>query len=234
MEILGFIPARGGSKSIPHKNIVPLGGQPLIVYTFRAAKASRRLTRVLLSTDDPAIAKLGKKFGIEIPFMRPAHLAKDKTPMKDVIKHALKVLKEKENYKPDLIVLLQPTSPLREAKHIDAAVDLLLKTGADSVVSVTEVPHQFNPVSLMKLKNGKLISFAKGPLILRRQDKPKLYARNGPAVFVAKREVFARKDSLFGGHCRPFFMNPESSIDVDEALDLKLAEFFLGLHRKKK
>ncbi len=234
MEILGFIPARGGSKTIPHKNIVPLGGQPLIVYTFRAAKASRRLTRIFLSTDDPAVAKLGKKFGIETPFMRPAHLAKDKTSMKDVVKHALKVLKEGEGYEPDLVVLLQPTSPLREAKHIDAAVDLSLKTKADSVVSVTEVPHQFNPVSLMKLKGEKLVSFAKGPLILRRQDKPKLYARNGPAVFVAKREVFIRSGGLFGGHCEPFFMDPESSIDIDEPLDLKLAQFFLGLRRKKR
>lgn len=227
MDILGLIPARGGSKSIPHKNIALLVGRPLLAYTCDAALASQRLTRVILSTDDPVIAQVGQQCGVEVPFIRPADLATDDTPALNVIQHALRVLDEMESYRPEVVVLLQPTSPLRRAEHIDEGVDILLKTGADSVVSVVEIPHQFNPVSQMRLDDGKLVPLLEGPLILRRQDKPQVYARNGPAV-LAMRRITIEKGVLYGEDCRPLLMNAEDSLDVDEPFDLAVAEVILS------
>lgn len=232
MEILGLIPARGGSKSIPNKNITLLAGRPMLAYTCEAALASQYLKRIILSTDDPTIAEVGRKCGVEVPFLRPSKLAQDETPMLDVVRHVLNWLQEKEGYKPDIIVLLQPTSPLRKAEHIDAAVNILIKSGAESVVSVIEVPHQFNPVSVMRLENGKLVSFLPSPSILRRQDKPQIYARNGPVVLVTRREIILGKNSLYGDDCRPYIMNERDSIDVDTPLDLEIAAFHIEQRRK--
>jgi CMP-N-acetylneuraminic acid synthetase len=228
VDVLGLIPARGGSKSIPHKNIASLAGRPLLAYTCDAALDSQRLTRVVVSTDDPAIADVARACGVEVPFMRPAELARDDTLALDYIRHALNTLEEEEGYRPQVIVLLQPTSPLRRAEHIDGGVDLLLETGADSVVSVVEVAHQFNPVSVMRIEGGKLVPFLAGPLISRRQEKPLVYARNGPAVLVMRREVILQKGSIYGDDCRPLVMDAESSLDVDTPLDLELAAFFLA------
>lgn len=227
-EILGLIPARGGSKAIPQKNLAFIAGRPLLAYTCDAALASKQITRTVLSTDNQAIVAAGRHCGVEAPFMRPANLAQDETPMLDVLRHTLKTLQESESYWPDVIVLLQPTSPLRRAEHIDAAVDLLIKTGADSVVSVVEVPHQYNPVSLMHLEAGKLVSFSKESPILRRQDKPILYARNGPAILVIQRNVLFERNSLYGEDCRPLIMDSQDSIDIDNPFDLEWAEFLLS------
>ncbi len=205
-----------------------MAGKPLLSYTCEAALASKRLTRVVLSTEDPAIAEIGKQWGVEIPFFRPAALAKDETPSLDVVQHVLRKLQENECYQPTVIVLLQPTSPLRRPEHIDQAVDILLETRADSVVSVMEVPHQFSPVSLMELKNEKLVSLQEGGLpILRRQDKPRLYARNGPAVLAVRTQVIMEGNNLYGKDCRPFVMDPLDSIDIDGPADIEIAEFLL-------
>lgn len=235
MEVLGLIPARGGSKGIPHKNIALLAGRPLLAYTCEAALASQRLTRIILDTDESKIADIGRQCGVEAPFLRPAELAKDDTPILEVLQRRLRTLQESENYVPEIVVLLQPTSPLRKAGHIDAAVDLLVRTGADSVVSVTEVPHQFNPVSLMCLDRERLVPVGNNqPLPTRRQDKPKLYARNGPAVLVVRREVLLKKNSLYGEDCRPLVMNPEESVDIDDPNDLLWAEFLLTRNGNRK
>ncbi len=227
MDILGVIPARGGSKGIPYKNIALLGGQPLLAYTCTAALASRCLTRVILNTDDASVAEVGQRYGVEVPFLRPIELAGDDIPMLDVLQHGLNLLQEKENYRPEVVVLLQPTSPLRRAEHIDEAVDILLKTGADSVVSVVEVPHQFSPASLMQLEGDRLMPYVQGPPLLRRQDKPRFYARNGPAVLAVQRKVLLKQNSLYGNDCRPLFMNAEESVDIDRPFDLDFVEFLL-------
>jgi len=227
VNILGLIPARGGSRSIPGKNLVPLAGKPLLAYTCDAALRSKRLTRTILSTDDEEIARVGTACGVEVPFRRPADLARDETPMIEVVRHAVGWLADHEGYRADLVAVLQPTSPLRRAEHIDAAVDLVLETGADTVVSVVEVPHQFNPVSLMRLEEGRLIPFLDQPMILRRQDKPPVYARNGPAVLVVRREVIAQ-GRLYGDTVRPLEMSHADSVDIDDADDLALAEFYLN------
>ena len=154
MNILGVIPARGGSKGVPDKNLRQVCGKPLIAYTFEAARASRRLGRVVLSTDDPDIASAGRNAGIEVPFVRPADLAADDSPMLPVLQHAAREMTTR-GYAPDVVVLLQPTSPLRRTDHIDAAIELLTASGADTVVSVVEVPHQFNPASVMRLDGDR-------------------------------------------------------------------------------
>ncbi len=228
MEILGVIPARGGSKSVPRKNLVPVAGVPLIEYTYRAARESRRLTRVILSSDDPEIIATARAAGIEVPFVRPAELAADDTPSLPVVQHAVRAV-EAGGARVDVVVLLQPTSPLRTAAHIDAAVDLLLETGADSVVTVVEVPHNFNPVSLLRIEDGRLVPWmaGEGNRILRRQDKPRVFARNGAAVYAVRRDVLMEEGSLFGRDCRPLVMAREESIDIDDESDLRIAAALL-------
>lgn len=225
MQVLGVIPARGGSKGIPQKNLRPVAGRPLLAYTADAALASRRLTRVVVSTDDPAIADAARGLGLEVPFMRPAELAADSTLMLPVLQHAVGAMAER-GFGADVVVLLQPTSPLRRAEHIDRAVELLVSSGADSVVTVVEVPHQFNPVSVMRLEDGRLVPFLDGPSVLRRQDKPRVFARNGPAVLAVRTSVIDR-GSLYGDDCRPLPMTPEESIDLDTPADVELLEYLL-------
>ena len=227
MQIVGVIAARGGSKGIPGKNLVPLGGRPLIAYTFDAAASSRTLTRVILTTDSEQIADLARSAGIGVPFLRPRHLAADDTPMIDVLRHAVDAMHPAA----DVVVLLQPTSPLRRAEHIDGAVEALLASGADSVVSVTAVPHQFTPGSLMRIEGERLVPLEPGPPSTRRQDKPLLFARNGPAV-LATREAVVRGGRLYGDVTRPYVMSREDSIDIDEPLDLVIAEAVLAARRR--
>jgi len=158
--------------------------------------------------------------------MRPAPLAADDAPMLPVVQHALEAMKER-GFDADMVVLLQPTSPLRRAEHIDAAIDWLERTAADSMVSVVEVPHQFNPVSVMRLEDGLLKPFLDGPTPTRRQDKPRVFARNGPAVLAVRAAVVA-SGSLYGERSWPLGMSAEDSIDIDTPSDLKLVEFLLG------
>ena len=223
MTILGVIPARGGSRGIARKALYPVAGRPLLAYTAEAARASRTLTRVIVSTDSAEIADAARALGLEVPFLRPGELAGDDTPMLPVLQHAAA---EAGIGADDAVVLLQPTSPLRRAEHIDGAVDLLRQTGADSVVSVIEVPHQFNPVSVLRLDAGRLVPFLDGPAPLRRQDKPVMYARNGPAVLAVRRRVLDA-GSLYGADCRPYVMAPDDSLDVDTPADLELLAFYL-------
>lgn len=226
MNVLGVVPARGGSKAIPGKNLAPIGGRPLLAYTADAARASRRLTRTVVSTDDAAIADTARTLGLEVPFLRPAALAADDTPMLPVLQHAAREL-ARDGFAADAVVLLQPTSPLRRAEHIDRAVDLLQSTGADSVVSVVEVPHPFTPVSVLRLEGERLQPYLDGETATRRQDKPRLFARNGPAVLAVRTRVL-EQGSLYGTDSRPLLMAAADSIDVDGPEDLAQAELLLG------
>lgn len=235
MSILGLIPARGGSKSIPRKNIALLAGRPLLAYTCEAALESRYLTRIVLSTDDKAIAEVGRDCGVEVPFMRPDELARDDTPSLAVAQHAIRWLSEHDGWQADVLVLLQPTSPLRRAQHIDEAIDLLLKSGAETVVSVVEVPHRYNPYSIMCLVDGYLQDFWQTPLPFdryRRQEIPILYARNGPAVLVTQAQVVMERASFYGQRVAPYVMRSEDSLDIDTSLDLELAAWFLARRRR--
>jgi len=224
-EYLGVIPARGGSRAIPRKNLWPLCGRPLIEYTFDAALNSTRLTRIILSTDDEEIAEVGRQAGVEVPFMRPTQLASDEAPTLPVVQHLISELVAREEYMPDAVVVLQPTSPLRRADHIDEALSILESQDCDSVVSIVDVPHQFHPVSVMKIEDGYLVPFlpGEGVNVLRRQDKSEVVARNGAAIYATKSSVIMR-DSLFGDSCCPLRMLPEDSVDIDSMSDMLIAE----------
>lgn len=231
--VLGLIPARGGSKGLKRKNLAPLACRPLIAHTIAAALASRAITRVVVSTDDPGIAEAARAAGAEVPFLRPAELAADATPALPVIRHAIEWL-DRAGWPAAAVAYLQPTSPLRRAEHIDAAVDLLFSEQADSVVSVVEVPHNFNPVSVLRLENGLLRPFLEtGADPLRRQDKPKVLARNGPAVLVAARATILDLGVLYGPRTLPLIMTPQDSADVDDAFDLELCEWLLARREKE-
>ena len=223
-----MIPARGGSKGIPQKNIVQLMGRPLLAYTCEAALASHLLDRVVVSTDDPGIAQIARECRVEAPFMRPQELAQDDTATLPVIQHAVRWLQETEGYSPDAVMILQPTSPLRRTEHIDGASEVMANTGADTVVSVLQVPHQYNPVSLMALnEEGWLIPHQPGPMLLRRQDKPLVYARNGPAVLLVKQSTLMVHDTLYGANTKPYLMDEIDSFDVDTKDDLIIIEALL-------
>ena len=219
MEVVGLIPARARSKGIPRKNLALLAGKPLLQWTIEAAVGSEALTRVVVSTDWAEAAILARALGAEV-LGRPAELARDETPMLEIVRHALGELGQC-----DVLVLLQPTSPLRRAVHVDGAVRLLLETGAECVVSVVEVPHLFRPGSLMALEGNRLVPLA-STRPARRQEKPVVYARNGPAVLALRAERLG--DDLYGGDCRPYVMELRDSIDVDAEFDLELAELLLS------
>lgn len=228
MNILGLIPARGGSKGIPRKNVMPLLGKPLLAYTCEAAKQSKSLTRTIVSTDDSEVAEVATSCGMSLDYPRPPEFCADDTPMADVVRHIIESQK-KAGEPVDIIVLLQPTSPLRTAEHIDEAVEILLSSNADTVVSVVPVPHRFNPSSLMRREGESLVPNEEGGGVLRRQDKPLLYARNGPAILAMRAESFLAH-GFYGGDTRPYIMDSLSSIDVDALDDALHAEFLL--HKK--
>jgi CMP-N-acetylneuraminic acid synthetase len=225
-NILALIPARGCSKGIPKKNTKLLAGKPLISYTIEAALQSQCRPRVVVSTDDDEIARVARAAGAEVPFLRPAELAHDETPTFPVVQHALQWLEQHEAYQPELVVLLQPTSPLRRAEHIDQALELILSSGADSVVSLCETEH--SPYWMKKVDTKGHVS----PFIdmkeeyARRQDLPEVYRLNG-AMFVTRSEVIIRENRLLGYDTRAYIMDQGDSIDIDTELDFKLAELLI-------
>jgi len=217
-KILGIIPARGGSKGIPGKNIRMLGGKPLIYYAAQAAKESGLVNRLILTTDSAEIAEVGRKLGIETPFIRPAHLAQDNTPMFPVIEHALQFV-ENEGWQPDIILLLQPTAPLRQADHLRAAVNLLVEAKCDAVASVIEVPQHYVPDFVLRLEEGRLKPFLDGgEKVTRRQDARAAYSRDG-TVYAFWRDVFVNKHSIYGDDCRPLLIPRDMSCNLDTMED---------------
>jgi len=228
MRVLGIITARGGSKGIPGKNLKLLGGRALLDYTIDAANDTP-LDRLILSTEDKKIADLARSLGCEVPFMRPAELARDETPHLPVIQHAAKWLLEHEGYKADVVLTLQPTSPLRSSADIAAALRMLELSGADSVVSVSEVSAHAHPMRMLRVDDsGHAVLFATGqPVrtrINRRQDLPKAWVMNG-AVYACRTDVlFADEPSLYGDRVVAYPMPAERSISIDTDDDWAEAE----------
>jgi len=222
-KIIGIIPARGGSKGIPGKNIRLLAGKPLIHYSVISALESRVFDRIILSTDSAKIADSVKMFPIEVPFLRPADMASDTTPMFSVVKHALESV-EKDGWSADIAVLLQPTAPLRKAEHIRTAVKMLVNLKCDSVVSVVEVPMHFSPDYVMRIDGGRLTPFLPGgALIQRRQDARQAYSRDG-TIYALWRSTLRNHDNLYGKDCRPLVIPPEYSCNLDTLEDWKEIE----------
>ena len=218
MDVVALIPARGGSKGIPRKNLAPVAGKPLLAWTIGAALEARTPSRVVVSTDDGEIATVAAALGAGV-LVRPSELAADDTPMLDVVVHAADALGDAE-----ALVVLQATSPLRRAEHVDAAVTLLEDTGADCVVSVVEVPHNYRPGKLLALEDGRVRALGDEPL---HRDLAPVYARNGPAVLVLRADGLAER-GLYGGDVRAYVMDAADSVDVDSPFDLRLAELLLN------
>ena len=237
MEILGIIPARGGSKRIPGKNIKPVGGKPLIAWTILSAKKSN-INRTIVSTDDPKIAKVAKKYGAEIPFLRPQELSGDKLGIEPVIIHLLKWLKDTENYEPDAVALLMPTSPLRQSKHINEVIDIFKKGKFDSVVSVVEARANANPYWIIKKdEEDKCILFTGQPLtkmITRSQDLPSCYSRND-IIYLLKPEnlLKSKTPNLYGEKMELYIMDDFYNVDVNTPDDLFICRQKMKLLKKQ-
>jgi CMP-N,N'-diacetyllegionaminic acid synthase len=220
-SVLGVVPARGGSKALPRKNVLPVGGRPLIAWTLRAAQSSRLLTRTVVSTDDDEIADAALAHGGEVPFRRPAELAQDDSSAVAVVLHALEQVGRH-----DYVVLLQPTSPLRSSADIDAAVQVCLTTGAPSCVSVTRAEQ--NPYWMYTLNDNVLSPILPdAPAAHRRQDLPEVYRLNG-AVYVAATDWLRDRGSFVGPGTIGHVMPPERSLDIDTDRDLRLLHAQLG------
>lgn len=221
-RVLAVITARGGSKGLPGKNTRPIQGRPLLAWTIEAALAADCVSRVVLSTDDPEIAAIGKAAGADVPFMRPAELADDTTGSVDVVEHALEACDAH-----DVTLLLQPTSPLRHSGHIDAAFAQMQAACAPGCVSVALAPK---PPWLMfaMQEDGQLNPFLQMPAgVTRRQDLPPAYVLNGALYFVLN-EVFAKERSFMGPGTIGYEMSAEDSVDIDILEDFTLAERLLS------
>lgn len=221
--------ARGGSKGLPGKNLRALAGKPLIAYTIDAARESGAFDRVILSTDDPEIAAAGRALGCDVPFMRPADLAGDATPHLPVVQHAVRWLDEHERYRPDAVMILQPTSPLRQPRHIREAVALLDASGADSVVGVCAVPDHYHPMRTVSIDpSGMATLLVTGePLrrrINRRQDMPPAWTMNGAVYLLRTALLFAAEPGLYGDRVAAYVMPGASSISIDSLEDWSAAE----------
>lgn len=224
MRVLGLIPARGGSKGVPRKNVRLLGGKPLIEYTVEAALRARRVNRVLVSTEDAKIASVAKSLGAEVPFLRPASLAQDDTPMLPVITHATEAVIA-EGWVPDVICLLQPTFPFRPPEAIDACIELLEAQAADCVITVHRVPAHFNPhwVYFERPDGSLQLSTGESEPIPRRQALPPAFYRSG-AVYVTRTATITKHDSLYGDRVVGYETPAESSCNIDTMDDWARAE----------
>jgi CMP-N-acetylneuraminic acid synthetase len=222
-RVLAIVPARGGSKGVPGKNVRKLAGRTLLDYAALAARDSGVIDRIVLSTDSDEIADAGRRAGMEVPFMRPAALAQDDTPMLPVIEHAIESLAA-EGWTSDVIVLLQPTSPLRRPSHVRDAVKMLQDSQADSVVTVTEVPRHLSPDYVMRLDDGVLRPFLdNGARVTRRQDARPAYSREG-TVYAFWQTTLERFGNIYGERCQPLMIDAADSLSIDSPADWAEAE----------
>ncbi len=225
-KIIAIIPARGGSKGVPRKNIKLLNGSPLISYAIRAALKSKYIDRVIVSTDDKEIAEVAIKYKAEVPFIRPAKLAQDASATLPVLQHAIKYLAEKENYNPDLVVLLQPTSPLTLVSDINQAIEKIVKTKTNSCVSLCEISERPEWMFVFEKINGnKIKPFLEKPgKKINRQELPKIFRLNG-ALYVTKKDVLMKKNIITDRtNSSAIIMPAERSVDIDRPVDFCIIE----------
>ncbi len=227
-RILALIPARGGSKGVPRKNIREVGGKPLITWTLETALAAQHLfARITVSTDDEEIATVARGCGAEVPFLRPAELSADTAKTLPVIQHALRFLEAEEGRHYDWVCLLQPTDPFRTVEDLEKAVALACEGGCDSVISVVQVSAH-HPILMKRIEAGCLLPYCiEEKEGTRRQDyEPPAYMRNG-AIYLTRRDVLMLQNSLWGETIHPYVMPAERSVSVDTELDLELVDLLL-------
>lgn len=231
MKVLGIIPARGGSKRVPGKNIRPLAGKPLIAYTIKAALQSTRIDRLIVSTDNSKIAEVAQKWGADVPFLRPADLAKDDTPDQPVFLHVLRWLKEDDRYEPDIVVNLRPTTPFKTPEIIDKAVQRLIDTDADIVRTMTLVEGVHHPYWMYRLSEDGSAELFSGDIKLskyyRRQLLPHVYRING-VVDAVKTQVIYEESNLDNQNMKGLIISEKESMDVDTDFDFIICECILN------
>lgn len=229
-KIIAIIPARGGSKGIPKKNIKPLLGKPLIVYTIESALRSKYLDRIIVSTDDKEISQISKNAGAEV-VERPEKLAEDKTPAYMAIKHAVDYLQKAEKYESDIVIMLQPTSPLRGKEDIDRAIELFLKNKCESVISACQSEH--SAYWSFKIKNKYLEPILGGKYLkLMRQDLPNVCTPNG-AIFISTIENILKYKGFYCKKILPYIMPQDRSVDIDSEIEFNLAESLIKNEKNK-
>lgn len=218
-SVLGIIPARGGSKGVPRKNVRELGVKPLVAWTIEAAISSGCFDKIIVSTDCENIAETAKSYGAEVPFLRPDYLSSDEAKTTDAVSHVLEAI----NQRFDLVAVLQPTSPFRSGEQISQAFDIMRKMGSKSLVSLCQVKK--SPYLMYTLnQSGGIDTFIESEYQLsRRQEQPKVFCLNG-AIYIAETELFLKEGQLVYSYSTPFIMDEVSSIDIDEEIDFKLAE----------
>lgn len=221
-RILALIPARGGSKGIPHKNIIDLCGKPLISYTIDAGLGSKYIDYLMVSTDDEEIASVAKEYGAEVPFMRPAELAADTSKTIDVVLHAIKTLDDR-GYSFETLVLLQPTQPLRTVEDIDASIEKYYENSCRPLASVSEIDD--HPLLIRRIVGGELKTLLNVSSTCRRQDMPMYYRINGCIYINEIKEI--NKDTSFNDNGTPYIMDRSHSVDIDEMKDLVTAKWYL-------
>lgn len=236
MKILGIIPAKGKSRGLKNKNIKPLLGKPTIYYTIQAAKEAGLLNKIVCSTEDPKVASIAKRYGIEV-IKRPKSLAQDRSRIEDVLRHTVKTLEKKQKFITDVVVLLIPSVPVRRRGVIDEAIIKFLETGADAVLTVEDV-GQFHPNWLLKLDQDNKIKPYLPSNIYRRQDLPKYYLHDGAVVVVKKEVLMKNKGSnplypFLGNDIRAIIQSPEEVVDIDNERDYFLAQALLRRQKRK-
>jgi CMP-N,N'-diacetyllegionaminic acid synthase len=229
-RVLGLVVARGGSKGLPRKNVLPLGGRPLIAWTVDAARGARALTRSIVSSEDAEILARAREAGGEAPFVRPAAFATDTASSLDVALHAVDWLAEHERWQTDVLVLLPATAPLRRAHHIDAAVATLLADAAvEAVVAVTEADYP--PYWMLTEKHGRLTwLFPEGGRVDRRQDLPTAFRPNG-SIYAVRATALREQRTFYPRATAPYVMLREESVNIDAPMDFTLAELLLARRR---
>src|SRR3989344_8717445 len=220
-KILCVIPARGGSKRLPGKNIKKIGGKPMIAHAILATKESKYVDRVVVSTDDSAIAKVAKKYKAEIPFMRPPKLAIDTAPTLPVIQHTVSFYESKLKFKPNLIILIQPTNPLIITEDVNKTIETLFKTKTNTCFTVTEISQR--PEWMYRLDSKKPELFIKkgGGLKKRSQDLPRLGIING-TVYAMKYNTLMKENKIYDDNTSIYIMHRERSVDIDDHFDFKV------------
>jgi len=229
MKILGFIPARGGSKRVPNKNIKLLGGKPLIAYTSESAEKSKYINRIVASTDSEKIAEVAKEHGVEVPFMRPKNISQEDSTEMQFFEHALDWFEKNEKYEPDLIVLLYPTSPFRKPESIDRAIEEMLShPEADSLRSVKLCSE--HPYKMWVIEDGYLKPFVKemdsNVHTLSYQLLPTIYIQNA-SIYITKPSTIKNKKSPTGDIIIPYIMDEMESMDINNPIDFEFAEMII-------
>ncbi len=233
IQILGVIPARGGSKGVPRKNITNLAGRPLIAYTIDAAAGSETIDATVVTTDDSEIAEVARSLGADVPFLRPKHLAADDSPDIEYLAHALEWLEEHRGWQPEIVAILQPTLPFRTVEDVDGALRFMIAQECDSVRTLA-IPRDFTPFKMWFLEEsetGRMSPVLKtehwGRLLT---DVPRQKLRPAywqPGVLIATRSKFIKEGRVFGPDIRGFVVPMEHAHDIDEPLDLEFAEFLM-------